>query len=141
MAQFFAVTALGNTSVNWNASISKSLLILPSGSWPAILLFWTHWLVGKAPSDGIFLIKVTLEIHVGVCRGQLLLETNEVDTEILGTETLLDLDVSGIGGSFEVTEGSFLDVIKIALAGSNANLLPGNLGLNVFDAGIFDLSA
>jgi hypothetical protein len=63
MTELLAVGTLRDATVDRFTSILQTLGILLGCDWPAILFLWTSRLVGPAPSDGVFLVKVTLEVH------------------------------------------------------------------------------
>jgi hypothetical protein len=62
MAKLLAVAALDNTTINRLASIQQTLGVLLRGG-PTILLLGAGSLIGPAPSDGVFLVQVSLKVH------------------------------------------------------------------------------
>lgn len=139
MSKLVTIRAFRNSSVNGLACIFQTLHVFFRG-WPSFCLLWASGIRRPAPLDGVFLIKITLEVHVGQSHGELSLQSNQVDSEVLASEGLLQGGVSSIRVGFDVLISSFLDVIQIVVGDGSAKLLPSNLTRDIFDSASVDLA-
>lgn len=133
MTKLLAVAALGNTTINWLTSIGKTLKILLWSCWPKVLLTRARRVRRETPSDRELLIKVALQVHVGVSNSKFLLISDQIDWNILGTESLLQSQVSSVRSSLNILMESFLDIIKISLLGTLLEIIPSFWSRNVLD--------
>lgn len=90
--------------------------------------------------NGVLLVEVTLKIHVGKGDRQLLLDSDQVDAEVLVAESLLKGEVGSIRSCLDISFSSSLDVVKIVVSNRSSKLLPCNLTRNILDMITVDLS-
>lgn len=140
MAEVVTVAAFRNTAVNGLTSIRETNKVLLGSGWPSILLLRTLVVRGQAPRDRKLLVQVTLEVHIGIGQGKLLLHSNEKHVNLLRAKSILQLGISGIGSDLEVLQGSFSNVIEVAVIGGSNQLVPSNLGRDICDVRTVDLA-
>lgn len=126
VAEFVAVAALGQTTVDNLAGILEALKILLRSLGPDLTLTGTRSGGAEAVSDRVLLVHVTLQIHVGHGGSHVwLLDRNEEKTDILVAESLLQLDISGVGSSLDIGLDRRLGVVELTFLDSSLDLLPG----------------
>jgi hypothetical protein len=140
VTKLITIAALWNATINRLTSIQETLQVLLGSLGPELFLLGTSVTRWLAIGNGVLLIQITLEIHVGKGDCQILLKSDEVNLQILGAESLLQINVSDIRRSLNVLLNSILHVIKVALSGSINKLSPSSLSRNISDTGTVDLS-
>lgn len=88
-------------------------------------------LVAEAVGDGVLLVQVSLEVHIGVRREQGSLLGNEVQVQATVKNALLKLDESHLRAGFRVLLDGVLHAIHVASLDGLLKLLPGIIGSRV----------
>jgi hypothetical protein len=140
VAHLIAVVALGDATGNRLAAVLQALKVLLSRLRPTNVLLGATRVRIEPKGNGELLVKVALEIHVGVGRGKLALQTNEVQWDVHVAESLLELRVSGLRAGLDVLEESLLDIVHVAVLNSLAEALPGDLSADSLDVATIDLA-
>lgn len=138
VAHFLAVAALGNTSLNDLASILEAGKQLVTIHRPAILLTGTGRLIAEAKRDGVLLVKVALEVHVGVRWQQRPLHGNKEKIHVLFHQSLLEVPIGHCGAGLAVLSNSFLDIVKVSPTDSGLEIGPSAVGIDVGDMATID---
>lgn len=140
VAHFIAVIALGNAAGNRLATVLQALHVLLLGLWPTDSLLGALGVRIEPKSNSELLVQVSLEVHVGVRRGKLTLQADEVQWDIHVTESLLELRVSSLRAGLDILEKGLLDIVHVAILNSLAEALPGNLSLDIVNLATIDLA-
>jgi hypothetical protein len=81
-----------------------------------------------------------LKLTVRERRLELFLNTDQVDTHVLGTESLLELCVSGFGKSLQENFSRVLHIVKVVVKDCLLDFLPSKGRLKVGNLAAIDLS-
>jgi len=95
---------------------------------------------GQTPGHRILLVHVSLDVHVGVSQGKFLLDSDQVDVNILVAEGLLELDIGYIGCSLDELQNCLLNVVQVALLGGNLEFGPRDLTRDIRDIATINLA-
>lgn len=140
VTHLIAVHALGNSAVDRLASIKKTFKVLLRSSRPNLLLLGTLMLGRVTVGDSELLSQVALNVHVGVSLLELLLISDEVEIDALGTESRLQVSVSNIWGCFDVLSNGLLHVIHVIVLRGSLKLSPSVFSSNIGDMGSINLA-
>lgn len=77
---------------------------------------------------------------MGVGRGKLTLQANEVQWDVHVAESLLELRVGGLRAGLDILEEGLLDIVHVAILNSLAEALPGDLSLDNLDVATINLA-
>lgn len=88
---------------------------------------------GAAIGDGELLSQVALNVHVGESWLELLLISDEVEIDVLRTESRLQVSVSNVWSSFDVLSNGLLHVIHIIVLRGKLELSPSIFGSDIGD--------
>jgi len=138
MAHFLAVAALGNTSLNDLTCILEAGKQLLTIHRPAILLTGTGRLIAEAKRDGVLLVKIALEVHVGVRWQQRSLHGNKEKIHVLLHQSLLEVPIGHCGAGLAVLSNSFLDIVKVSLTDGGREIGPSVVRTDVGDMATID---
>jgi hypothetical protein len=131
MANLVTVTALGETTVDNFASVLETLKVLIFILGPSLALARTRSepleTIGGKPLS----VEIALKIHQGPHGMQLLWDGNDPDLDILLTESLLNVEISGVRLGLDIDLNGLLDLMNLALMGCLEDLLPGFLRRHV----------
>ena len=141
MTELVAVAALHDATVDDLTSIRKTLHVLLGILGPGLTLARTSRLRAEAIRDGILLVHVALEIHIGKSGSHVrLLNGDEEDTKVLAAEGLLELDVGGVGAGFHVDLDAIFDVVKLTGLGGVHDDSPSIFSGHVREMAAVDLA-
>jgi hypothetical protein len=140
VAHLVAVVALWDATGNRLPTVRQALNVLLLGLGPTDILLGAPRVRIEPKRNGEFLVQVALQVHVGVGRGKLTLQANEVQWDVHVAESLLELRVGGVRASLDILEEGLLDIVHVAILDSLAEALPGNLGLDDLNVATIDLA-
>lgn len=126
VTELVAVAALRDSAVDDLTGILETLKVLLGCLGPDLTLTRTRSGRAESVGDSVLLVHVALKVHVGHGRSDVrLLNGNEPDSNVLAAESLLELDIGGVGSGLDVNLDGLLDVIELALLDSSDDALPG----------------
>lgn len=128
---FVAVDTLGLAATDRLTSILETLHIFFSILREGVTLTVSGRLVVEAVCDSVLLVEIALKVHSGQSSNQVLLDGNDVNTDILGSKGLLKLNVSKLRQALEILLEGLLDIIHVSLLSGLADLVPGGLRVHV----------
>lgn len=140
VAHLVAVVALWDATGNRLTTIRQALNVLLLGLGPTDILLGASRVRIEPKRNGELLVQVSLEVHVGVGRGKLTLQANEVQWDVHVAESLLELRVGGLRASLDILEEGLLDIVHVTILDSLAEALPGNLGLDDLNVATINLA-
>lgn len=140
VAHFIAVVALGNAAGNRLATVLQALHVLLLGLWPTDSLLGALGVRIEPKRNSELLVQVSLKVHVGVGRGKLALQADEVQWDVHVTESLFELRVGCLRASLDILEEGLLDIVHVAILNSLAEALPGNLSLDIVNLATINLA-
>lgn len=125
VTSLLAVGAVGLEVVAWEPSILKALEVLFKVLGPTFSQNGTTGLGGLLEGNLILLVRVTLEVDVGVDRrGDSLLLGNEVPLEASLTEALFELNKGKLRGDLAVDPEGLVEVVDISMHISENQVVP-----------------
>lgn len=140
VAHLIAVVALWDATGNRLATVLQALDVLLLGLGPTDSLLGASGVRIEPKRNGELLVQVSLQVHVGVGRGKLTLQANEVQWDVHVTESLLELGVGGLRAGLDILEEGLLDIIHVATLNRLAEALPGDLSPDNLDVATIDLA-
>lgn len=143
MADLLAIVALREATGHHLSSLSEAGKVLLVVLGPLLSLAGAGRLVAQAIGDGELLAEVALQVHVGHGRKHILslVDADEVEANLLGTQELLDLRVRGRGQSLEVHLHSSLGIVDLAVGHGLSDQLQRLLRGGVRNAAAVDLAS
>jgi hypothetical protein len=93
-----------------------------------------------AEGDRVLTVQFTLEVHVSVRNCQLLLDSDQVDVEVLAPKSSLQLNPSGVRCSLDVLEDGFLHLVHVTLLRGRLQFSPCLFSRDIFDIRPIDLA-
>lgn len=134
MSKLLAVQAKRNTSIHDFASVVQTREKLIAALGPSFKLARTICLLDKAIRNGIFLVDMALEIHVGENLDERSLSRNEPETNALVDQSFLELAIGNVAiHCLDVLLNSLLGVVDVSLNGGLFDFVPGVIGADISD--------
>lgn len=140
VAHLVAVVALWDAAGNRLTTVLQALNVLLLGLGPTDSLLGASGVRIEPKRNGELLVQVSLQVHVGVGRGKLTLQANEVQWDVHVAESLLELRVGGLRAGLDILEEGLLDIVHVAILNSLAEALPGDLSLDNLDVATINLA-
>lgn len=141
VAKFLAVSAKRNTSIDDLASVVEAFKELCPVLGPSLNLPGTISFLDKAVRNSVFLVDITLQIHVGEDLDEGSLSGNKPETDFLLDQRLLKLAIGDLAmNGLDVLIHSFFGIIDIPFSDCLLDFLPGNLGGHIGNMIAVDLA-
>ncbi|KAK3358878.1 hypothetical protein B0T25DRAFT_78396 [Lasiosphaeria hispida] len=141
VAKLVASSAFGQTAASDLTGILEALKVLLHILGPDLTVTGTRGVPLEAVRDGVLLLKLTLEIHVGKGRRQRFLDGDEPQLDVLVAKSLLEVGKCGLGRRLDVNLDSFFDIVDLTLLDSVDNHSPCILSGHVRQMAAVDLAS
>lgn len=135
-----AVAALGKTAIDDFTGVAEALNVLVDILRPHLPIPRARGVPLEAVGDRVRLAEATLKIHVGESGSQGLLNGDEPQRDILGTESALQIRVRSIRRRLDVDLDGLLNIVNVALLDSTLDESPGFLGGHIRKVVAIDLA-